>query len=128
MSPRSFLLALVFAAGVVAGGLGAAAAAPPRLAVQVLLSVVTEELRGPRTRVRVHLDAWEPGAETGRHEHAGPALLYVLEGELEEVQAGGVRPLRAGQVVWNPGRTPHNVRNASERPARVLAVHLEPAR
>ena len=41
------------------------------------------------TRVQVKLDHWEPGAETGRHSHPGPALFIMIEGELEEIRQGG---------------------------------------
>jgi quercetin dioxygenase-like cupin family protein len=127
MTVRGVLTALVVFAAGAAGGAGALAVAP-RMTAQVILDSVTDELRWPRTAVRVNLDTWEPGAETGRHEHPGPALLYVLEGELEEIRAEGSRTLRTGQAVWSRGRTPHNVRNGGDRVARVLAVHLEAAR
>lgn len=130
---------IIFAAGMLAGvgvGLGprllpgadvlAAAPAAPRMSAQVILDVVSDELREPRTNVRVHVDTWPPGAETGRHDHPGPALLYVLEGQLEELNDGTSRALRPGQAVWERARTPHNVRNRTERPARALAVHLDP--
>ena len=119
----------IFTAGALTGVLAVAAApAASRMSAQVLLSVVSDELRWKQTQVRVNLDTWDPGSETGRHEHPGPGLLYVLEGELEEVRADSTRPLRAGEAVWNRGRTPHNVRNRSDRVARALAVHLDPGR
>jgi quercetin dioxygenase-like cupin family protein len=123
---RLLAAAAVFAAGALTGALTLAAAPAPRMSAQVLLDVVSDELRWQETRVRVHLDTWEPGAETGRHEHPGPALLYVLEGELQELHADGPRRLGAGTAVWNRGRVPHNVRNPGARVARVLAVHLDP--
>ena len=92
------------------------------------MNIVTDELRWAKTNVRVNLDTWEPGSETARHQHPGPAIIYVLEGELEETRDGEARTLKAGQVVWNPGKTPHNVKNRSDRPARALAVHLDPGR
>jgi quercetin dioxygenase-like cupin family protein len=94
----------------------------------VLLDVTTEEI--PRhTRVRANLDHWEPGSETGRHEHPGPTVFVVLDGELEETLADGSRRILAsGQAFWKRPRQAHNVRNASQRPARALAVHLDPVR
>jgi quercetin dioxygenase-like cupin family protein len=91
-----------------------------------VLDVVTGEL--PRqARVRANVNHWEPGSETGRHTHPGPTVFVMLEGELEEIFADGkTRALRAGQAFWKPPRTQHNVRNASDRPARALAVHLDP--
>lgn len=129
--PLRLAMLAIFLIGVTVGvgaGAGLAARAEPRLTVDVVLDLVTDELRWRRTSVRVHLDTWEPGAETGWHEHPGPAMLYVLEGELEELRGDGPRLLRAGEAVWNRARVPHNVRNGTDRTARILAVHLEPAR
>lgn len=121
--------ALLFAAGALAGATALALAqAVPRVSAKVVLDTTTDELRWARTSVRVLLDTWEPGAATGRHAHPGPAILYVLEGELEETQDGGTRTLRAGDAVWNRARLPHDVRNLGARTARAVAIHLEPDR
>jgi quercetin dioxygenase-like cupin family protein len=127
---RLLQVATIFAAGVLTGALAMAAApTTPRMSAKVLLSVVSDELHWKNTQVRVNLDMWEPGSETGRHEHPGPGLIYVLEGELEEVRAdASTRPLRPGEAFWNRGRSPHNVRNRTDRVARALAVHLDPGR
>lgn len=128
MRPRTLVAtALVFLAGSLAGASALALAQTvPRMSARVLVNVVTEELRWKRTNVRLNLDLWEPGSETGTHRHPGPALLYILEGELEETSPAGSRTLRAGEAVWNPGQREHNVTNRSARPARALAVHLDP--
>jgi quercetin dioxygenase-like cupin family protein len=100
----------------------------PRMWADVLLNVTARDIPTP-TRVRVNTDHWEPGAETGRHSHPGPALLVILDGELVETFADGrTRALKAGQAVWNAARTEHNVRNAGARPARAIAVHLDPGK
>jgi quercetin dioxygenase-like cupin family protein len=79
-------------------------------------------------RVVANLDHWEAGAETGRHTHPGPTAFILLEGELEETLADGrTRTLQAGQGFWKPARAEHNVRNVGGRPARALAVHIDPA-
>ena len=78
--------------------------------------------------VRVHDDHWDPGAETGVHDHPGPAILAVIEGELVEETPAGHNVLRAGNVVWRAAKQTHNVKNISDRPARVLAVHFDPTR
>lgn len=101
--------------------------AKPRMWADVLLDLSTEEIP-KRARVHVNLDHWEPGAETGRHRHPGPTVFVMLDGELEEVLADGrTRTLKAGQAFWKPPRTDHDVKNVSARPARALAVHLDPA-
>ena len=101
--------------------------AKPRMWADVLLDLSTEEIP-KRARVHANLDHWEPGAETGRHRHPGPTVLVMLDGEVEEVLADGrTRTLKAGQAFWKPARTDHNVKNVGVRPARALAIHLDPA-
>jgi len=101
--------------------------AKPRMWADVLLDLSTEEIP-KRARVHVNLDHWEPGAETGRHRHPGPTVLVMLDGEVEEILADGrTRTLKAGQAFWKSPRTDHNVKNVGTRPARALAVHLDPA-
>jgi quercetin dioxygenase-like cupin family protein len=119
---RVVALAIAFAAGLAVGQ------PKPRMWADVLVDVTTEDLPR-RARVKANLDHWEPGAETGRHEHPGPTVFVVLEGELEETLADGSRrTLTAGQGLWKRARQPHNVRNAGQKPARALAVHLDPVR
>lgn len=126
--PVTLVLAVVlaFAGGFAVGG--ARGQAKPRMWADVLLDLSTDEIP-KRTRVHTNLNHWEPGAETGRHAHPGPTVFVMLDGELEETLADGKkRTLRAGQGLWKPPRTDHNVRNVADRPARALAVHLDPAR
>lgn len=122
-----FMLAwtlVVFGAGLWAGG--AAGQSRPKMWTTVLLRTGAENL--PRNlAVQVNDDHWEPGAETGVHRHPGPTIIVVLEGELTEAAGTGTALLKAGQAVWRPARHEHNVRNAGGRPARALAVHLDPA-
>lgn len=119
----------IFAAGALAGVAALAwAAGPPKMTARVLLNIVSDELRWAKTNVRVNLDTWEPGAATGPHQHPGPAILHVLEGALEETREGATRTLTAGQTVWNRGKIPHDVVNRTDRPARALAIHLDPGR
>ena len=124
-SMRPGFALVVFIVGIVVGQ--AAGQAKPRMWADRLLDVVTDEL--PRkARVVANLDNWDPGAETGRHTHPGPAVFVLLEGELEEKLADGrTRTLRANQGFWNRARAEHNVRNVSGRPARALAIHIDPA-
>ena len=98
----------------------------PQMRVEMLFERVVNEIPHP-ANVRVHDDRWDPGAETGMHDHPGPALLVVIEGELVEETPGGQDTLRAGQVFWRGARQIHNVKNASGKLARVLAIHFDPA-
>ena len=129
MMRRTALLLCVFLAGVGVGraaGQGSSAQPTPRMWVDRILDVATEEIPR-RTHVWTNFDHWDPGAETGRHTHPGPTVFVLLEGELEETLADGrVRTLKAGQGYWKPSRTDHNVRNRGEKPARALSIHLDP--
>lgn len=119
----------IFAAGALAGAAALGwAVGPPKMSAAVLLDITTEELRWAKTNVRVNLDTWEPGSATGAPHHPGPAILHVLEGELEETGEGATRTLKAGQTVWNRGKIPQDVVNRTDRPARALAIHLDPGR
>lgn len=117
---------LAFAGGLAVGR--ASGQGKPRMWADVLLDLSTDEIPRKR-RVHTNLNHWDPGAETGRHTHPGPTVFVMLDGELEETLGDGrTRTLKAGQGFWKPSRTEHNVRNVSDRPARALAVHLDPAR
>lgn len=119
---------VVFAAGVGTGFWAAPgqSQAKPRMWADALLRMTTDQIPS-RIALRVNDDHWEPGAETGRHRHPGPTIIYVLEGTLSETTPQGTTLLKAGQAVWRPARHEHDVRNLSGRPARALAIHLDPA-
>ncbi len=118
---------LLLAAGAAAGiPLGfALSQASPQMRVDVVLRQVVSDLPQP-VDVQVLDDRWDPGAETGMHDHAGQVILAVIEGELVEETPAGRNALRAGNVVWRAARQTHNVKNVSDKPARVLAIHFEP--
>jgi quercetin dioxygenase-like cupin family protein len=99
----------------------------PQMRVDVLLQQVVRDIPQP-ANVHVHDDRWDPGAETGAHDHPGPAILAIIEGELVEETPGGRNILRAGNAVWRPAKQTHNVKNVSDQPARVLAIHFDPVR
>jgi quercetin dioxygenase-like cupin family protein len=98
----------------------------PQMRVQVVLQHRVTDIPLP-ANLEVRDDRWDPGAETGVHEHPGPVILAVIEGELLEETPGGRNTLRAGQVFWRPARETHNVKNVSSTTARVLAIHFDPA-
>ena len=117
---------LAFAGGFAAGSVRGQT--KPRMWADVLLDLSTDEIPR-RARVHTNMNHWEPGAETGHHTHPGPTVFVMLDGELEETLTDGKkRTLKAGQGFWKPPRTDHNVKNVSDRPARALAVHLDPTR
>ena len=99
----------------------------PQMRVEIVFKQVVSDIPQP-ANVQVHDDRWDPGAETGVHDHPGPAILAVIEGELVEETPAGRNSLQAGNVVWRAANQSHNVKNVSGRPARVLAIHFDPTR
>ena len=117
---------LVFLGGVAGVPLGLALSQPaPQMRMQVLLQHRATNIPLP-VNLEVRDDRWDPGAETGLHDHPGPVILAVIEGELTEETPSGRNILRAGQVIWRPAHGMHNVMNISSSPARVVAIHFDP--
>jgi len=55
-----------------------------------------------------------PGAAVPKHYHPGPEYLYVLEGTLAHVHAGGpLRMMRAGDFAFDPDKGVHSISNPS---------------
>jgi len=93
--------------------------------MQVLLQRRATDIPLP-ANLEVRDDRWDPGAETGLHDHPGPVILTVIEGELTEETPSGRNILRVAQVFWRPAHGMHNVKNISSTSARVLAIHFDP--
>jgi quercetin dioxygenase-like cupin family protein len=125
---HSAIMALLLVVGGAAGvPLGfALSQTTPQMRVQVLLQHRVTDIPLP-ANLEVRDDRWDPGAETGTHDHPGPVILAVIEGELVEETPSGRNILRAGQVFWRPAHGAHNVKNVGSTTARVLAIHFDPA-
>jgi len=82
------------------------------------LSVLGREV----VQVRVDIPA---GVTAPKHNHPGEELVYVIEGALEYRLHG--RPpvtLRAGEVLFIPNGTPHEVKNVGSANAAELATYI----
>lgn len=82
------------------------------------LSVAGREV----VQVRV---AFAPGVVAPRHNHPGEEIVYEVEGSLEYRLEG--RPpvtLKAGQVLFIPGGTIHEVKNVGSGTAAELATYI----
>ena len=82
------------------------------------LSVLGREV----VQVRVDIPA---GVTAPRHNHPGEELVYVIEGALEYRLDG--RPpvtLKAGEVLFIPNGTPHEVKNVGSANAAELATYI----
>ena len=60
-------------------------------------------------RLRVVLEVAAEGAEVGEHTVPGPAVVHVLEGELELVCLDETRVARAGEIVSIPHDRPRTI-------------------
>ena len=79
-------------------------------------------------RLRVGLNAFEPGQEHALHAHAGMDKVYhVLEGRGEFLLADRSLPMEAGVMLVAPEGVPHGIRNSGGARLLVLAV-LAPGR
>ena len=63
-----------------------------------------------------------PGGGPPPHRHDFEDSFTVLEGEIEATFRGAASTVRAGQVIAIPANAPHQFRNASNRPARLLCI------
>lgn len=54
--------------------------------------------------------------------HEGEELIYVLEGEIEVLYGGDQYILAVGDSIYYESTTPHQVKTAGDKKARILAV------
>ena len=68
-----------------------------------------------------------PGFSTGLHVHrVQEETFYVLEGECEWQVGGQLVLAKPGTYVFIPPGVPHNIANASDKPARMLLTVSPP--
>jgi quercetin dioxygenase-like cupin family protein len=63
-----------------------------------------------------------PGGGPPPHRHDFEEMFTLLEGELEFIFRGAKSTLRTGETVNIPANAPHQFRNLTGRPARVLCL------
>jgi len=63
-----------------------------------------------------------PGGGPPPHRHDFEESFTVLEGEIEATFRGSKSAIRAGEVVNIPANAPHQFKNESKRPARLLCL------
>jgi len=67
-----------------------------------------------------------PGGGPPPHRHDFEESFTVLEGEIEATFRGISSTIRAGQTIHIPANAPHQFRNKSEQPARLLCICSPP--
>ena len=87
--------------------------------------LMRHDLSAPgREVVQVRVE-FPPGLVAARHSHPGEELVYVIEGTFEYRLDG--RPpvtLKAGDVLFIPAGTPHEVKNVGSGNAAELATYI----
>jgi quercetin dioxygenase-like cupin family protein len=63
-----------------------------------------------------------PGGGPPPHRHDFEETFTLLEGEIEAVFRGTKSIVRAGETIHIPANAPHQFRNISDRPARLLCT------
>ncbi|MBC8093927.1 MAG: cupin domain-containing protein [Pseudonocardia sp.] len=63
-----------------------------------------------------------PGGGPPAHRHDFEEMFHVLDGQVEITFRGETSTAHTGQTVNIPARAPHQFRNASDRPARLLCL------
>jgi quercetin dioxygenase-like cupin family protein len=66
-----------------------------------------------------------PGEGTGQHSIVPSEVGVVAEGEVVLSSPDGHETLQAGKAFALPGLTPHDIRNESNRPARVYVIAMK---
>ena len=77
-----------------------------------------------REAVQVRVD-FEPGVTAPNHRHPGEEIVYVLEGALQyKLQGRHPVILKAGDVLFIPAGTAHEVKNVGNGSAKELATYV----
>jgi quercetin dioxygenase-like cupin family protein len=66
-----------------------------------------------------------PGQGTGQHSGIPGEVGIVAEGEVVLSSPAGRESLKAGNAYWLPGLTPHDIRNESDRPAKIYVIAMK---
>jgi quercetin dioxygenase-like cupin family protein len=126
MKRTSVILAVIFALGIVVGGLGhqRLSAQPESVTRTVLLKT---DLAGAEGKEAVMVFAEiAPGATTGKHLHAGQEFAYILEGALLlTVDGKPAVTFKPGDAFQQPPQQVHEGQNASTTaPVKILAFYI----
>jgi quercetin dioxygenase-like cupin family protein len=74
--------------------------------------------------VQVRVD-FAPGSSAPRHRHPGEEIVYAIEGEMEyRLEDKSPVTLRAGDVLFIPAGTIHEVANVGDSNAAELATYI----
>jgi mannose-6-phosphate isomerase-like protein (cupin superfamily) len=106
---------LLFTAGIAVGLCAARGAAPASPSAAVLNT----------STVYIEVLTLVPGEGTGQHSIIPAEVGVIAEGEVILSSPNGREALEAGKAFALPGLTPHDIRNESNRPAKVYVIAMK---
>src|SRR5262245_61596537 len=126
MKRTGILLAVVFALGIVGGGLEYQRLSAQQEPVTRTILLRTDVAGVEGKEVVVVLAEIAPGATTGKHLHAGQEFAYVLEGSLTMAREGQPTvTFTPGEAFQQPPKQVHEGQNTSATaPVKILAFYL----
>ncbi len=83
------------------------------------ITVPGEQTAGRYTVIDMHVP---PGGGPPPHRHDFEESFILLEGEMEATFRGQKRVVRAGDTATVPANAPHQFKNVSDRPVRMLCI------
>jgi mannose-6-phosphate isomerase-like protein (cupin superfamily) len=100
------------------------------IAVGLCAALVAPSAAGPTailnlSAVYIEVLTLAPGEGSGQHSIIPAEVGVVAEGEVVLSSPNGREPLQAGKAFWLPGLTPHDIRNESNRPAKVYVIAMK---
>lgn len=107
--------ALFFVAGIAVGSCTSLGAAQGAGSIAVLNT----------SGVYIELLTLVPGEGSGQHSTIPSEVGIVAEGEVVLSSPAGRESLQAGKAYWLPGLTPHDIRNESNRPAKIYVIAMK---
>jgi uncharacterized cupin superfamily protein len=75
--------------------------------------------------VYIELVTLVPGQGSGQHAGIPGEVGIVVEGEVVLSSPAGRESLKMGNAYWLPGLTPHDIRNESDRPAKIYVIAMK---
>ena len=75
--------------------------------------------------VYIELVTIAPGQGTGQHSGIPGEVGIVADGEVVLSSPAGRQAMKTGNAYWLPGLTPHDIRNESDRPAKVYVIAMK---
>lgn len=126
MKRTGVTMAVVFALGLIMGGLGHQRLSAQQEPVTRTILLRTDVAGVEGKEAVVVFAEIAPGATTGKHWHAGQEIAYVLEGSLSMTMEG--KPavtFTPGDAFQQPPQQVHEGQNASATaPVKILAFYL----